>query len=98
MRNEEESLFVESGAPHSSPLTPLDLGRLNWRCRRGMLELDLVLKRFLEENYAKLTAQQQLEFDTLLDLPDQELWSLIRGDGTGSSPVVQLLCGCQGCK
>lgn len=70
--------------------------RLRWRCRRGMLELDLVLARFLEENYIKLTAQQQAEFDALLDLPDQELWALVRGVGTDASAVVQLLRGCPG--
>ncbi|MBZ0105140.1 MAG: succinate dehydrogenase assembly factor 2 [Sulfuricella denitrificans] len=61
-----------------------------------MLELDLVLERFLGENYVKLTAQQQLEFDTLLDLPDQELWTLIRGAGTSDSAVVQWLRACRG--
>ncbi len=78
---------------HPSPISHHGeaLGRLRWRCRRGMLELDLVLERFLGENYVKLTAQQLLEFDALLDLPDQALWALIRGDGAHDSVVVQWL-------
>jgi len=72
-----------------------ELNRLRWRCRRGMLELDLVLARFLEENYAHLTAQQRQEFDQLLDLQDHDLWHLVRGEEATSSVVVGLLCGCQ---
>lgn len=72
------------------------LNRVRWRCRRGMLELDLVLERFMGENYTKLTAQQRMEFDALLDLQDQELWLLVRGNGTDASAMVQLLRACQG--
>ena len=97
MRGEAEKPVDEGGStPHPSPLTPRPLGRLRWRCRRGMLELDLVLERFLGENYTKLTVQQQAEFDALLDLPDQVLWALIRGNETHASAVVQGLRACQG--
>ena len=94
MRSEEESLVGEGGAPHSSLLTPHSLGRLRWNCRRGMLELDLVLARFLEENYARLTARQRKEFEQLLELPDQELWQLVRGDDASASAVIGALRGC----
>jgi antitoxin CptB len=52
--------------------------RLRWRCRRGLLELDIVLGRFIGQ-YANLTGQQQIEFDTLLDMPDTVLWDMISG-------------------
>lgn len=71
-------------------------GRLRWRCRRGMLELDLVLGRFLQHYCAKLTAQQLAEFDVLLDLPDQELWLLVREPHGSASEVVAWLRGCEG--
>lgn len=62
---------------HAS-LDPVSLERMRWRCRRGLLELDIVLGRFIEQ-YASLDVQQQEVFDTLLDLPDTELWDLISG-------------------
>lgn len=52
--------------------------RLRWRCRRGLLELDIVLGRFIQ-HYAGLDSQQQVEFDRLLDMPDTELWDMISG-------------------
>ncbi len=66
-------------------------GRLRWRCRRGMLELDLVLARFLQRHCARLTVQQLAEFDELLDLPDQDLWLLVRETHVAGSGVVALL-------
>ncbi|MFA5171130.1 MAG: succinate dehydrogenase assembly factor 2 [Sulfuriferula sp.] len=71
-------------------------GRLRWRCRRGMLELDLVLARFLQQHCARLTAQQLAEFDVLLDLPDQDLWLLVREAHVADSEVVALLRASQG--
>ena len=71
-----------------------DLNRLRWRCRRGMLELDLVLERFLEENYAGLTAQQRQEFENLLELEDHELWQRVRSEAATASVVEKMLRGC----
>lgn len=70
------------------------LNRLRWRCRRGMLELDLVLERFLGENYAQLTAQQQQEFENLLELEDHELWQRVRSEAATASVVERMLRGC----
>ena len=47
--------------------------RLQWRCRRGMLELDLLLQGFLEHGYDKLSEAQQIRFIRLLELNDQQL-------------------------
>lgn len=52
--------------------------RIRWRCRRGLLELDIVLGRFIK-HYANLDTQQQVAFDSLLDLPDTNLWDMISG-------------------
>jgi antitoxin CptB len=54
------------------------MSRIRWRCRRGLLELDIVLGRFIEQ-YAKLNAQQKIVFDDLLDMPDTKLWDMISG-------------------
>ena len=55
------------------------LARLRWRARRGMLENDLVLERFLAARGASLTDDEVATLDRLLDLTDNELWDLIAG-------------------
>ena len=52
--------------------------RLQWKCRRGLLELDLVLSRFLEQ-VAAMSAAELAAFDELLDYPDTELWDVVSG-------------------
>ena len=47
--------------------------RLRWKCRRGLLELDLVLERYLRGNPA------DPELSALLDLPDNDLWDIVSG-------------------
>ena len=81
-------------APTST--SPPDLNRLRWHCRRGMLELDMVLARFLDAQYARLSASQQQEFERLLALEDQALWQRIRGEMAAVSVVEQMLRDCYG--
>lgn len=56
-----------------------DMDRLRWRCRRGMLELDLLLQGFLDEGYAQLDAAQKENFTRLLELQDQTLQEYLMG-------------------
>jgi antitoxin CptB len=51
--------------------------RARWRCRRGLLELDIILQRFMDRHYAELDEQELAQFERLLDLPDNDLWDLI---------------------
>ena len=51
----------------------LEYARLKWRCRRGMLELDLLLQPFVEKVYPALSEQERHVFHELLDLGDQQL-------------------------
>jgi antitoxin CptB len=55
------------------------LNRIRWRSRRGMLENDLVLARFLDVRGPLLTEDEIAMLDRLLDLSDNELWDLIAG-------------------
>jgi antitoxin CptB len=68
-----------------------DIDRVRWHCRRGMLELDLVLSRFLDRHFAGLTAGQQAAFKRLLEYPDNELWDLVskRSDPTVLDPETR---------
>lgn len=53
--------------------------RLRWQCRRGLLELDLLFVRFLDQRYAGLSAGEQASFKTLLEQPDQTLLAWFAG-------------------
>jgi antitoxin CptB len=57
----------------------VELRRLRWRCRRGLLENDLVLARFLDRHGTGLDAGGRAALDELLALPDPELWALVSG-------------------
>ena len=71
------------------------LARLRWRSRRGLLENDLVLERFLAARGAALTEDEVTTLDRLLDLDDNVLWDLIAGrtdpDDPALVPIVQAL-------
>jgi antitoxin CptB len=47
--------------------------QLYWQCRRGSLELDLLLKRYLENQYLQATESEQQQFVELLKLEDDDL-------------------------
>ena len=78
-----------------SSLTPDRLARLRWRARRGLLENDLVLERFLAARGATLNEAEVDSLDRLLDLPDHELWDLIAGraevDDATMKPLIDAL-------
>jgi len=67
-----------------------ELERVRWRCRRGLLELDIVLGRFVEQHYAGLDDVQQEAFDVLLDMPDNVLWDMITGREAPPQETQQL--------
>lgn len=52
---------------------------LRWKCRRGMLELDILLNNFLNTTYSKLNKQEQCIFKELLDQQDDNLFALLMG-------------------
>ena len=51
--------------------------RLAWRCRRGLLELDIVLQRFVAQQFTDLNAAELAALDALLELPDNDFWNLL---------------------
>jgi len=56
------------------------LAALRWSCRRGMLELDLILRQFLETEYRHLTPPEQGLFKALLTRVDTELFAWLFGN------------------
>jgi len=47
--------------------------KLYWQCRRGSLELDLLLKNYLENEYSRASEQKRQQFAELLKLDDDDL-------------------------
>jgi antitoxin CptB len=64
--------------------------RLAWRCRRGLLELDIVLQRFVAQHYDGLTAAELSAFDAMLALPDNDFWTLVSSENSQSSDIATL--------
>lgn len=66
--------------------------RMLWRCRRGLLELDIVLQRFIETSHEQLDQQQLTALEELLDYPDNDLWDLVtaRTETTNASQHAML--------
>lgn len=54
-------------------------GQVRWQCRRSLLELDLVLERFLQTGFDALDEQQLADFQDLLRCDDFDLWAMING-------------------
>jgi antitoxin CptB len=72
-------------------VTPTELNRLRWRCRRGMLENDLILARFLDARGDGITDQEVVALDRLLELSDNELWDLLAGRQEPADAAVKPL-------
>ena len=69
-----------------------DLGRLRWRCRRGMKELDVLLERWLGRHAATAEAGEMRAFEALLDLQDPQLARyLLAGDPHPDSAIAALI-------
>jgi len=47
--------------------------QIRWRCRRGLLELDIQLSQFFDRYYDKLSEKQQQAFAHLLTYSDPDL-------------------------
>jgi antitoxin CptB len=56
-----------------------EISQLRWRCRRGMKELDLLLLRYVEQEYPDSGAEPQRAFRRLLSMPDPEILNLLTG-------------------
>ncbi len=86
------------GSPLAAPTQdPARLRRIRWRARRGLLENDLVLERFLDSHLESLDENDIQGLDALLELSDNELLDLIldRGDRNKESlsPDAQRILG-----
>jgi antitoxin CptB len=71
-------------------MTP-DAGRLRWRCRRGMKELDILLTRYLDERYGSAAAGEQAAFEQLLEAQDPQIFAYCLGQERVPEPLARLI-------
>ena len=53
------------------------LSKLRWRCRRGLLENDLLIEKFFDQYATGLTVRQAEALGELMDLADNDLLDLL---------------------
>ena len=56
-------------------ITEVEINRMRWASRRGMLELDLVLEPFVAARYAHLDERDRERFHQLMLCEDQDLYA-----------------------
>ena len=63
---------------NTSPLLDLrSMSKLRWRCRRGLLENDLLIEKFFARHEETLTVRQAQGVGDLMDLSDNDLLDLL---------------------
>ena len=72
-------------------MKPEEKVNYRWQCRRGMLELDLLLNNFVDKKIETLTMQQKESFECLLSYPDQTLLDLLLGNAVSSDPLISTI-------
>ncbi len=68
-----------SDYPAESVPNELTEGYFQWRCRRGMKELDFIMTRYLSAAYPGMSDQDKTQFNEFLQLQDMMLWSWLSG-------------------
>ena len=67
----------------------IELNRLFWHSRRGMLELDVLLVPFVREVYAQLDAEDQARYRKLLACEDQDMFGWFMERSESEDPELQ---------
>ena len=60
-----------------SALDPVAFNRLKWRCRRGLLENDILIERFFARHGSCITPRQAVGLAALMELADNDLLDLL---------------------
>ncbi len=74
---------------HNSTISINNRQKIYWACRRGMLELDVILNKFLEGAYADLPDAEKELFIKLLAQTDPDLFSWLLGHDEPSDPTLK---------
>jgi antitoxin CptB len=68
-----------------------NIGKMRWRCRRGMKELDVLLTRYVDEQYGCASAAHQKAFRELLDAQDPLIYAYFLGQERPPDAVLSSL-------
>jgi antitoxin CptB len=68
-----------------------ELGELRWRCRRGMKELDVLLMRYVEQQFCGASSAHQEAFRALLEAPDPVIYAYCLGRQAPPSALLASL-------
>ena len=69
-----------------------ELRKLEWRCRRGMKELDILLVRYVRERLPAASSDERDVFAEFLELPDPELARYLLAGDVPDDPRHAALC------
>jgi antitoxin CptB len=69
------------------------LAKLQWQCRRGTKELDLLLQRYLETGYLLANDEEKAQFIEFLEMEDDELMGVLMGDWDVETEEMKVLVG-----
>lgn len=72
-------------------LVAQEKARVKWACRRGMLELDVLVMPFFEECFDELSEQQQRDFISLLTCDDPDLFKWMMQHGRSENPAHAMM-------
>jgi len=67
--------------------------RLYWASRRGMLELDLILKPFLDNHFDDLDLDDQKRYEALLEEQDPDLFQWFLKGAEPEHPDLKRIIG-----
>ena len=67
------------------------MGKLRWRCRRGMRELDELLTNYLREQFPGASPAERAAFSQLLDAPDDDIEAYCLRRRQPASPALRAL-------
>ncbi len=80
-----------------SGLTELQRARLRWRARRGLLENDLIITRYLDAYEDQLTDQDVAELTQLFEMGDNDLLDVLLArkelEGAYDTPALRVIIG-----
>jgi antitoxin CptB len=65
-----------------------NVSRLQWACRRGMLELDVLLGNFLKQGYQDLSLERKKDFVFFLSQSDPDLFDWLMGHSQPTDPTL----------
>jgi succinate dehydrogenase flavin-adding protein (antitoxin of CptAB toxin-antitoxin module) len=71
------------------PFDEIELKRMRWRSRRGLLELDIIIERFLNSDFDTLSYEELAAYRELLTWEDNDLLDLVNAKVEADVPHLQ---------